>query len=82
MSLKSKTKSRVTMIGFTDNIGSKETNVKVASARARASRAYLTDNNISKNRIDIYGYGEVMFKGDNSTDEGRALNRRVEIKIN
>lgn len=81
-SLKSKTKSRVTMIGFTDNIGSKETNVKVASARARASRAYLTDNNISKNRIDIYGYGEVMFKGDNSTDEGRALNRRVEIKIN
>jgi outer membrane protein OmpA-like peptidoglycan-associated protein/uncharacterized protein YbjQ (UPF0145 family) len=81
-SLKSNTESRVTMIGFTDNIGSKETNVKVASARARASRAYLTDNNISKNRIDIYGYGEVMFKGDNSTDEGRALNRRVEIQIN
>ena len=81
-SLKSNTKSRVTMIGFTDNIGSKETNVKVASARARASRTYLTDNKISKNRIDIYGYGEVMFKGDNSTDEGRGLNRRVEIKIN
>ena len=81
-SLKSNPESRVTMIGFTDNIGSKETNVKVASARARASRAYLIENNISKSKIDIYGYGEVMFKGDNSTKEGRALNRRVEIKIN
>ena len=81
-SLKSSTESRVTMIGFTDNIGLKETNVKVASARARASRAYLTKNGISKNRIDIYGYGEVMFKGDNSTEEGRAQNRRVEIQIN
>jgi OOP family OmpA-OmpF porin len=81
-SLRSSTESRVTMIGFTDNIGLKETNVRVASARARASRAYLTKNGISKNRIDIYGYGEVMFKGDNSTEEGRAQNRRVEIQIN
>jgi outer membrane protein OmpA-like peptidoglycan-associated protein len=81
-SLRSNPKSSVTMIGFTDNIGSVEVNVRVASARARAARAYLTENGISKSRITIYGYGEVMFKGDNRTEKGRALNRRVEIELN
>jgi OOP family OmpA-OmpF porin len=69
------------MIGFTNNIGSIENNVTVASARARAARAYLTENGVSLKRIAMYGYGEVMFKADNSTDEGRALNRRVEIEL-
>ncbi len=81
-SLKNNPNSTVTMIGFTDNIGTKEVNVRVASARARATRAYLTANGISKKRVTIYGYGEVMFKGDNATAQGRALNRRVEIEIN
>ncbi|MFT6167163.1 MAG: outer membrane protein OmpA-like peptidoglycan-associated protein, partial [Vicingaceae bacterium] len=80
-SLKSHPNSTVTMIGFTDNIGSVDVNVRVASARARATRAYLTENGISKKRVTIYGYGEVMFKGDNATAQGRALNRRVEIEI-
>ena len=80
-SLKNNTNFKVTMIGFTDNIGSVENNVTVASARARAARAYLTENGVSLKRITIYGYGEVMFKADNSTDEGRALNRRVEIEL-
>jgi len=80
-SLKNNTNFKVTLIGFTDNIGSVENNVTVASARARAARAYLTENGVSLKRITIYGYGEVMFKADNSTDEGRALNRRVEIEL-
>ena len=80
-SLKSNPNSTVTMIGFTDNIGTVEVNVRVASARARATRAYLTENGIDKKRVTIYGYGEVMFKGDNATAQGRALNRRVEIEI-
>jgi outer membrane protein OmpA-like peptidoglycan-associated protein len=79
--LKSNKNENVTLIGFTDNVGSKENNVKVASARARAARQYLTDKGIKSNRITIYGYGEVMFKGDNSTEEGRALNRRVEVSF-
>lgn len=80
--LKSNPNSTVTMIGFTDNIGSKEVKVTVASPRARATRAYLTKKEIDKKRVTIYGYGKVMFKGDNVTAQGRALKRRVEIEIN
>lgn len=73
---------KVTLIGFTDSVGTKANNIKVASARARVARQHLLDNGIERNRITIYGYGEVMFKGDNKTEEGRALNRRVEVSYN
>lgn len=77
--LKSDINKNVTLTGFTDNIGTKTNNMEVASARARAARQHLLDNGIKRSRITIYGYVEVMFKGDNSTEEGRALNRRVEV---
>ncbi len=77
--LKSDINKNVTLTGFTDNIGTKTNNMEAANARARAARQHLLDNGIKRSRITIYGYGEVMFKGDNSTEEGRALNRRVEV---
>jgi OOP family OmpA-OmpF porin len=43
---------------------------------------YLINNSIDKSRITSIGYGETKPVADNSTDQGKSLNRRVEFKFN
>jgi outer membrane protein OmpA-like peptidoglycan-associated protein len=56
-------------------------NIKLSVARAKSIYSWLTQNGIAKERITFKGYGPDLPIADNETPEGRALNRRSEIKI-
>ncbi len=74
--------AKVRVIGYTDNIGSKEYNLRLSLQRAQSVADYLMYvENISCGKITIEGKGKANPIADNSTEEGRAKNRRVEIKI-
>ena len=72
----------IIITGFTDNIGSKEYNLKLSLQRAQSVADYLIYcKKIDSKKIAIKGLGEANPIADNSTKEGQAKNRRVEIKI-
>jgi OmpA-OmpF porin, OOP family len=64
-------------VGHTDNIGSAEVNQLLSERRAKSVAAYLESKGIAPGRIATSGKGLTQPIADNSTDEGRALNRRV-----
>lgn len=67
--------------GHTDNTGSDEINQKLSLDRADAVKTYLLGAGIKSERIKTKGYGKTKPKASNDTDEGRSINRRVEIEI-
>lgn len=67
--------------GYTDNVGDKNFNVKLSSDRAAAVSKYLISNGIDKSRITTKGFGEENPVAPNTSDENRARNRRVEVKV-
>ncbi|MCC6725824.1 MAG: OmpA family protein [Saprospiraceae bacterium] len=67
--------------GHTDDKGSDEYNQDLSVKRATAVRTYLIKKNIKKQRVAINGFGEQFPDYDNSTEEGRSQNRRVEFVI-
>ena len=73
--------TRVRIIGHTDNTGSDAINDPLSVQRARSVGSYLADRGISPERIEAIGRGEHEPIADNSTEAGRAKNRRVEILL-
>lgn len=71
----------VELSGHTDNKGEEETLTTLSESRAKAVKEYLVENGIEETRVTTVGYGASMPIADNETEEGRALNRRTEIKI-
>lgn len=67
--------------GHTDSIGSKEANQKLSQERVNSVKAWLVNKGIDQQRMSAVGYGADQPIADNRTDAGRALNRRVEVKI-
>jgi OmpA-OmpF porin, OOP family len=67
--------------GHTDNVGSNESNLKLSQDRAEAVRKYLLSKKIQAARVTSVGYGETKPVATNDTEEGRALNRRVQLAI-
>lgn len=68
--------------GHTDSLGSAKANQKISEKRAQSVKKYLMDKfNIPSDRMTVKGYGSTRPIADNSTREGRAKNRRVEIRI-
>ncbi len=67
--------------GYTDDQGKAESNQKLSERRAKACFDYLVDAGIASGRMNFAGLGESNPIGDNSTAEGRRLNRRVEFDI-
>lgn len=67
--------------GYTDNIGSDEYNQKLSEERADGVRDYLASQNVAQNNITAQGYGKSRPIADNSTNAGRAQNRRVELVV-
>jgi len=65
----------------TDSQGSDSYNLTLSQQRANTVREYLISQGIDGNRILSKGYGETKPIGDNNTEEGRALNRRVIISV-
>jgi outer membrane protein OmpA-like peptidoglycan-associated protein len=65
--------------GHTDNVGGRAANQKLSEARAAAVVAWLSDHGIDKSRLSAQGFADTKPVEDNSTEEGRAKNRRVEL---
>jgi OOP family OmpA-OmpF porin len=68
------------VMGHTCSLGSDQYNQRLSEHRAIAVKNWLTTNGIAAGRLEEIGYGEAKPKYDNKTDEGRKLNRRVEIQ--
>ncbi len=73
--------SLVDVMGHTDSTGSDAYNLDLARRRAEAVANYLVMRGVARARIATIGYGEQYPIADNSTTQGRAQNRRVEIRI-
>lgn len=68
--------------GYTDNRGSAKYNYELALLRAATAASYLTtDRKIDPGHMVVMSYGENLPVADNSTEAGRAKNRRVEILV-
>lgn len=72
---------RVQVGGHTDATGPDAYNQSLSERRAAAVRQYLTSNGISGGRLSTAGFGESNPVATNATSDGRAQNRRVELKI-
>jgi OOP family OmpA-OmpF porin len=71
----------VVLDGHTDNVGSEEYNLKLGERRALAVRDALVEFGVEEERLKYASYGKTMPIADNETEDGRALNRRVEINV-
>ena len=64
--------------GHTDNVGTPEQNLRLSQRRAESVVAYLTDTlHIAPGRLSAVGYGDTRPLGDNNTQEGKRMNRRI-----
>ncbi|MEH6566727.1 MAG: OmpA family protein [Halopseudomonas sp.] len=70
-----------TVEGHTDSVGSDAYNQNLSERRANAVREALVEEGVDGSRVSSAGYGEARPIADNSTDEGRAMNRRVEAEV-
>jgi outer membrane protein OmpA-like peptidoglycan-associated protein len=72
---------KVEISAHTDDIGSERYNQILSEKRAQSVVSYMKENEIETDRLVAKGYGELKPKFDNDSDENRAKNRRVELKI-
>ncbi len=71
----------IEVVGHTDSIGTDAVNNRISKERADAVAAYLSAQGVQRARIETLGAGKSYPIADNSTDAGRAQNRRVEIRV-
>ena len=67
--------------GYTDNVGGTDFNSTLSLQRAEAVRDYLISLGADPKKFQVIGAGETKPIADNSTEEGRAKNRRVEVEV-
>lgn len=72
---------KIQINGHTDNVGKPADNLKLSNDRAKAVITYLTTNGIETSRLSSQGYGSNEPLADNNSEEGRAKNRRTELKV-
>jgi OmpA-OmpF porin, OOP family len=80
-SMKKNPKTRWRIEGHTDGIGSDSYNMELSRQRAESVANYLVQQGVERNRLEIVPLGKSQPKATNDTQEGRAMNRRVEIKL-
>jgi outer membrane protein OmpA-like peptidoglycan-associated protein len=73
--------STITVVGHTDSVGSAQANLELSGRRAAAVADYLVQHGVQRNRMVVETRGETEPIADNSTEAGRAQNRRVEMLI-
>lgn len=71
---------RINVSGHTDWVGSEGYNQALSERRANTVKAYLVKKGVDASRIRTFAYGESQPVADNATDEGRAKNRRAEVR--
>ena len=79
--LKKYDKTIIEVAGHTDSTGSESYNQALSERRAYSVARYLESQGIASMRIETIGFGELRPIADNSTEGGRALNRRVELTL-
>jgi outer membrane protein OmpA-like peptidoglycan-associated protein len=73
---------KIQISGHTDAMGKDADNLTLSNDRAQSVRTYLiNEGSIDASRLKAVGYGETKPVATNDTEEGRALNRRVELTI-
>ena len=72
---------KIEIDGHTDDVGSEQSNQALSEARAKTVRDYLLSKNLSEDKITYLSFGESSPIAENTSEEGRQLNRRVEFKI-
>jgi len=72
---------RLKIGGYTDNTGNPEANIQLSQARATTVMNELIRLGVAPDRLAAEGYGEQYPVGDNSTEEGRAQNRRIAMRV-
>ena len=72
---------KVEIAGYCDYIGSDAYNIKLSQRRAETVKDYLESKGVAATRLKAVGYGKTDFVADNKTAEGRAMNRRIEFKV-
>jgi len=79
--LKENSSVRVSVEGHTDSVGTDAYNQALSLRRANAVKAYLVKQGVSADRLQVRGLGESTPVASNDTNDGRAQNRRVELKV-
>lgn len=79
--LKAYPKVKIKIGGYTDNTGDKASNMALSSARATTVMTSLVDAGIDKSRLAAEGYGDANPIADNTTEDGRARNRRISLRV-
>jgi outer membrane protein OmpA-like peptidoglycan-associated protein len=69
------------VIGHTDNVGEAQSNLKLSQRRAETVRNVIISMGVEANRLTAVGKGDKEPKTDNRTEEGRLMNRRVEVQL-
>ncbi len=72
--------SRFLIEGHTDNVGNREANIRLSKARADAVRAYFISKGVAASRLTTVGIGPDQPVASNDSAEGRATNRRVQLR--
>ncbi len=67
--------------GYTDNVGSPDDNLKLSKLRAQNTMQELVKLGVDAKRLEAEGYGEMHPVADNSTEDGRQKNRRIDILV-
>jgi len=71
----------IEIAGHTDNVGEEVANLQLSQKRAEAVKKHLVSKGITASRVTAKGYGESRPVSDNSSDKGKAMNRRTEVHI-
>ena len=77
--LKNQPDWKITVEGHTDNVGAKAANKALSQKRAESVVAWLGDHAVDRSRLAAAGFGDTKPVQDNTSEEGRAKNRRVEL---
>ncbi len=80
--MKENAEKKANLSGHTDNVGSDAYNQALSERRTASVKDYVVGKGVDGGRVSGQGFGESKPIADNKTAEGRAKNRRVEIKVN
>ena len=72
---------KIEISGYTDNVGKPSDNLSLSNSRAKSVVSYLIGKGIVSQRLVAKGYGETKPVADNTTEEGKAKNRRTELRV-
>ena len=79
--LKESPEANLEIVGHADAVGAAASNQALSEARAESVKRYLIDQGVNADRLTARGQGEEEPLGDNATEAGRQLNRRIDFRV-